>query len=87
MPLRIDEVYCFIAEDNGDEGIAGLHTRNGLMPMIGADKARVDALRPMAEELSRATGVRIVLTRFTTRTEVEVIDPNVGREGRDLAER
>lgn len=87
MPLHIDEVYCFIGEDDEGEGITGFHTKSGWMPMVGADKERVDSLRPMAEELARATGKRIVLTRFTTRTELEVIDPNVGRESRDLAGR
>lgn len=49
MP-KIDEMFAFIIEDSGpeDEGIIGISTPSGWMPLVGADMKRVDLLRPMA---------------------------------------
>ena len=65
---------------NGDEGIVAW---NGL-PLIAADLVRLQQLRPMAEKVAQASGYSIRLVRFTTRTEIDVIEPSVWRDhGRD----
>jgi hypothetical protein len=72
--FRIDEVHAYIVVgESGDEGIAAFHTGQGWMPMICADKARIESLRPMAESLARETGHEIKLVRFAVRTDVETI--------------
>ena len=75
MP-RIDSLYAFVAEDTGadDEGIVGAKTTEGWMPLVGADMARVESLRPLAEDIARQTGKTIRLLHFETRREVEIID-------------
>lgn len=47
MP-RIEEMYAFVAEDSGpdDEGVVGMATKSGWMPLVGADMARVESLKP-----------------------------------------
>ena len=74
MP-RIEEMYAFVAEDKGpdDEGVVGFMADTGWMPMVGADMARVESLRPIAEAAARASGKPVKLLRFTTREEVEAI--------------
>ena len=73
--LRIDELYAFIAQDADGEGLpAFLHDRV-MMPMVCADKARVDALREKAKEIAAASGNKITLCRFSVREEIEVIEP------------
>ncbi len=74
MP-RIDSLYAFVAEDSGpeDEGIIGVQTEQGWLPLVGADMARVEALRPLAKSIGQQTGKTIKLLHFETRKEVEII--------------
>lgn len=80
MP-RIDELYAFIAEDQGpdDEGVIALQSTSGTtgeriwLPLVGADMARVESLRPFAEGIGRKTGKKIKLCKFDHRQELEEI--------------
>ena len=71
MP-KIEEMYAFIAEDKGpdDEGIVGFMAGTGWLPMVGADMARVESLKPIARGIANATGTKIKLLRFTQREEL-----------------
>jgi len=71
MP-RIEEIYAFVAEDSGpeDEGIVGMNTGDGWMPLVGADMARVESLKPIARGIAAATGKKIKILRFTQREEL-----------------
>ncbi|KKN87010.1 hypothetical protein LCGC14_0262790 [marine sediment metagenome] len=71
MP-RIEEMYAFVCEDSGpdDEGIVGMNTGAGLMPLVGADMARVESLKPIARRIAVETGMRIKLLHFTHREEL-----------------
>jgi predicted peroxiredoxin len=72
--LRIDEVFVFIASDADGEGIpafCGVYP----LPLICADKTRVDPLRELAREIARESGNKITLCRFSVREELEVIEP------------
>ena len=75
MP-KITEMYAFVAEDSGpdDEGIVGMGTGLGWMPMVGADMDRVNSLRPIAKGIAKATGKRIKLLHFTKQEVIEFID-------------
>jgi len=80
MP-RIEEMYAFIAEDTepDDEGIIGMRTgpdddgRYIWVPLVGADMARVDSLRPIALGIGRQSGKKIKLARFSNRQDLETI--------------
>ena len=72
MALKIDEIFAFVAVDkDGDEVImAGFFgDMEMVMPLIGADMARVDSLRPIAELTGKMAGVEVKLIRFTNRIE------------------
>jgi len=71
MP-RIEEMYAFVAEDTGpdDEGVVAMSIGNVMIPLVGADMARVDSLRPIAKEFAASTGKKIKLLRFTHREEL-----------------
>ncbi len=75
MNLKIDEMYAFIAtEDDGQEGICAFQIHGGMwMPMVGADLARMESLRPMAEKIAKATGKQIEVIKFTNREHLEMI--------------
>lgn len=71
MP-EITEMFAFCATDDEGEGIMGMMAPNGQWhPMIGADMARVDAIRPMAREIAKIRGVSYKLKKFRL---VEVIE-------------
>jgi len=71
MP-RIEEMYAFVAEDSGpdDEGIVGMNTGASWMPLVGADMARVESLKPIARMIATETGVKIKLIHFTHREDL-----------------
>ena len=68
MP-KITEIFAFVAEDSrpDDEGITAVQVGHTWMPMVGADMARVDSLRPVAAKIARRTGKPVKLLRFTNR--------------------
>jgi hypothetical protein len=79
MPLlRITEMYAFAAVDpTGEfEGVCAYrHPEQGWLPMVAADAARIERLRPYAQEIATRTRRRVELLRFTVRETVEVVDP------------
>lgn len=40
------------------------------MPLVGADRARIESLRGLAEGIAALTGKPVKLVRFTTRQEM-----------------
>lgn len=81
MP-RIEEMYAFIVEDSGpdDEGVMAMQTEPGddgqrlWLPLVGADMARVNSLRSIAQGIGRQIGKKVTLVHFTNREDLEVID-------------
>ncbi|MBA7593461.1 hypothetical protein ES703_00381 [subsurface metagenome] len=81
MP-RIEEMYAFIVEDSGpgDEGVIGIQTGPGAdgqrlwLPLVGADMARVNSLRPIAQGIGRQIGKKVTLVHFSNRQDLEVIN-------------
>ena len=58
-----------------DEGVVGMNTEFGWMPLVGADLARVESLKPIVRGLARGLGKPIKLLYFENRKDVEVITP------------
>lgn len=75
--LKIDEMYAFIALDPADntEGIISFNTGDGPIPMVGADMAMVELLRPFAQAAAEAAKATVTLVRFSQRTNEEIIEP------------
>jgi len=73
--MKITTIKAYISiDDNGDEGICGFMKPDGQwLPMVCADDARVDSLRPLAEKIAKASGKLITLARFSVREDMEVI--------------
>ncbi len=80
MP-KIKEMFAFIVEDKGpdDEGVIAFESRSKTtgeslwLPLVGADMARVESLRPFAEGIGRQIGKRVKLCKFNNRQEIEII--------------
>jgi len=46
-----------------------------MMPLVAADKARLDDLRPLAQQVATQTGVPVKLVRFARVADLETILP------------
>ena len=75
MP-KITEMYAFVSEDTGpeDEGVVAENFGGVWMPLVGADMARAESLKPLARMVARKTGKPIKLLHFTNCEELEVIE-------------
>lgn len=63
--LKIDELYAFIAiDENGNEGIMSMFDGTTHIPLIGADTARLDSIRPLADEVTRVSGIKYEIRYF-----------------------
>lgn len=72
----IRDVYVFVAvHADGDEGVPAVDLGGTMMPLIAADPVRLEELRPLAARIARLSGKPLKLVRFTTREEIETIDP------------
>jgi len=70
MPLKITELWAWVREDVGDgEGILAaemeIEGQRMFVPLIGADRERIESYRPFAEEMARASGRPIKLMRYS----------------------
>lgn len=74
--LHIDEMFAFIVlDDDGTEGIPAIPGPGGVaLPMVGADMARIESLRPFAENAARRMGKTVSLVKFTNRVHLEDIE-------------
>jgi len=73
---RILSIFAFIVVDHdGTEGVPAVATPNGAMPLMGADLAMVDYLRPAAQAVADQMGKPVTLAHFSVRTDQEVIQP------------
>lgn len=78
MSFRIKECFLFVCiDEDGDEGVVSFFdpVRGVHWPMVATDQARVDSLRPVAEQSAKALGKSIRIVRLHLRHDVEVILP------------
>jgi hypothetical protein len=75
-PLVISEMYAFVtAEPGEDEGVIAVKVGGTFMPLVGADLARVDSMRAMAQSVVNNSGIKVKLLRFRVREELEILLP------------
>ena len=58
MP-KITRMFAFVVadKDENDEGVVGFRDFNGQwLPLVGADMARIQSLKPLADKISHETG-------------------------------
>lgn len=76
MPDKITEMYAYVVLDDGlgkgNEGIPAMRVGDMTFPMVGADMARMECLRPYAEKLVKE-GQKIELRKFRLGEVLEVL--------------
>ena len=75
MP-KITTIWAFIAADKDpdDEGLVAGRVGSQWMPLVGADMARVESLKPIARSIAKVTGKKITLAKFEVRTDVPFLE-------------
>jgi len=79
---KITRVYAWVAEEpDGGEGILTMQSPSGRMiPLIGADRARVENYQDLAEDVAGHTGYPVRLKVFSAGTVIDTISrPNKSR--------
>lgn len=73
--IHIDEVWAVLSVDSSDntEGIVSVPTPAGPMPLLAADKKRLEMIVPMARRIKQYTHKKLILVRFSNREDVEVL--------------
>ncbi len=74
-PQRITRLYAWIAEEpDGGEGVVGGDLPGmGWTPLIGADRARIESYRRVAEQFASVSGYPIRLKVFGEGTVIDEI--------------
>ena len=76
---RIESIWAIVSVDpvDGNEGVVAAPLQAGMLsvPLIAADKARLDSILPLARAIAGASGTKLKLVRFHAREEIEVIEP------------
>lgn len=76
-PFVITRMFAFLAVgDDGEEGVVSLDILDrGAFPLVAADEDRVNALRPIAQDIADRAGLTIQLVAFDNRRNLETINP------------
>jgi hypothetical protein len=74
---RIDRIWAFLSLDDGGEGVvaAPIGPERMTVPLIAADKRRLDSLIPIAKQLAKVFNKPIRLAKFSKRDDVEIYQP------------
>lgn len=75
---QVLELWAWIAFDptDGNEGIIGIREPMiGSVPLIGADRARIEAYRGYAQGTADLMKRKVELRKFSTMTVVETLEP------------
>lgn len=71
--LKITELYAWICTDKyGDEGLLAFELKGMMMPMVGADRNRIESLRSPAIGIAKLQGLPLKLMRFYSAEILEI---------------
>ena len=69
---KIEALYAWIAVDpEGGEGVCGASIGRMMLPLVGADRERIESLRERAAMTRAASGYPVKLVRFSRREDIE----------------
>jgi hypothetical protein len=76
MPKTITELWAWVAiEPDGGEGVMGsemmIDGRTMFVPLVGADRERIESYRGHAEKIAGLSGCKVKLMRYSEAQEIE----------------
>ena len=77
-PFKLNEMYAFVSvNEEGNEGILGMPSPHGVLPMFTADKKNLPKLMEGAQLFANSMDRKITVLKFSGREEVETIEPSM----------
>ena len=77
-PFLLQELYAFVSKnEDGSEGIIGMPSPHGVIPMFTADKKNLPKLLEGAQLFANAMDKSITVLKFSNREEFEVVEPSM----------
>lgn len=74
--FNVVQLWAFLASgDDGEEGLIGVSSAAGFIPLVASDLARMEAVKQLAIGIARDHSTTIRLVRFNLRTDIEMIMP------------
>jgi hypothetical protein len=75
---QIEQMWAWTTVDPQDdtEGVIGVHTPDGWLPLVGADRARMESVRPIVQSLAAQGGFTATLVQFTDRVVIDAVTPD-----------
>lgn len=72
MGIKINHLWAYISEDASGEGLCGFQDPNtgNWLPMVAADEARLNNLRPFAKQIEKVTKRKVKIVKFTQREDI-----------------
>lgn len=75
LGFRIQTLHAFVAKgSDNDEALVAAKLGGTWMPLIAADEARLEQLKPLAQKVAAEAGVAVQLVRFVRGQVVETYD-------------
>jgi hypothetical protein len=75
--INIEKMFAYIARDaDGTEGLIGIMTPEGWMPLVGADLQRAASLKPYAQAMANELQSIVTLAVFSVREDLETLEVN-----------
>jgi len=72
--LKIEALYAYLAQGKEGEGVMGMSVpiagQMMMLPMVGADIARIKSLLPIAKQIAMASGITFRIFRFDTKVDI-----------------
>lgn len=72
---RIEAIWMVLSVDEGGEGVVAAPMGQLTMPLLAADKRRLDQIIPLARKLATTFNQVLRLAKFTVREDIEVYPP------------
>jgi hypothetical protein len=72
---RIEQLYAFVTDEGGGEGIPATDAGPFMMPLISGSKSIADKMKETAQLIADKTGRKLTLVRFSAREELDEIKP------------
>jgi len=72
---RIDAIWMVLSVDDGGEGVVAAPIGGLTLPLVAADKRRLELIVPIARQVAKQFGKITRLVKFTKREDVEIYQP------------
>ena len=72
---RIETIWAWLSVDDGGEGVCAAPMNGMTLPLIAADKTRLDQIHPIAKTIAWKFRKTLRLAKFTKREDYEIMQP------------